>query len=410
MLLAAMSLFSTPGSTQNQPYGVVSPTSINFGDVLVGQTSPQKRVSLKNTGDSELTISNISLSGHFALPVNHCGSGVKPGTHCDVYVTYSPVEVGTDSGTLTFTDNASNSPQTVALAGTGANTAPTKTTVTASPKSIMAGQNVTFTATVVSLGGGTIPDGEQVNFVWGGGGLGLASLQGGVATITGPLNWRGQDTQKVTAEYAGDQTFEPSHSAVDVAVYRYQPTVTLTTSPNPSFYREPVTFMVNITSGSPVPAAGTIWAICPPPTYVTVSGGVAAETCDLKEDAGSYQFGAQYRGDHYNLPGDSTGGYTQVISPSPTTAALKSSKNPSKQGQQVTFSVVVTAEYGKDYVSGSVTFTSGQSTIGTVELDHGRGSITTSSLPVGQDSIAATFAPDDGNYLSSSASLSQTVQ
>ncbi len=90
---------------QSGPYGVVSPTTVNFGDVQVGQTSPQQRITLKNTGNAELKITDISISGNFALPVNKCASGVKPGTHCNVYVTFTPHAVGTETGTLTFTDN-----------------------------------------------------------------------------------------------------------------------------------------------------------------------------------------------------------------------------------------------------------------------------------------------------------------
>jgi uncharacterized repeat protein (TIGR03803 family) len=106
-----------PAQSQSGPYGVVSPTTLNFRGA-VGQTSPPQLVSLKNTGDSELTVSNISISADFAIPTNHCANGVKPGTHCNVYVTFTASSPGTETGTLTFVDNASNSPQTVALTGT----------------------------------------------------------------------------------------------------------------------------------------------------------------------------------------------------------------------------------------------------------------------------------------------------
>ncbi len=109
------------GGTHQGPYGVVSPTALNFGQVVVGQTSPPQRVSLTNIGDSELTVSDISISADFAITVNYCANGVKPETHCDVYVTFTPQAVETESGSLTFVDNASNSPQTVSLTGTGLN-------------------------------------------------------------------------------------------------------------------------------------------------------------------------------------------------------------------------------------------------------------------------------------------------
>jgi hypothetical protein len=83
-----------------------------------GGVCPQL-VSLKNTGESELTFSDISISGDFSITVNHRANGVKPQTHCNVYVTSTPQAIGTETGTLTFVDNASNSPQTVSLYGHG---------------------------------------------------------------------------------------------------------------------------------------------------------------------------------------------------------------------------------------------------------------------------------------------------
>lgn len=103
------------------PYGVVSPTMLNLGQVVVGQTSSAKLVTLKNTGKSQLTVSNIAISQDFAITANRCENGVKPLTHCNVSVTFTPQGTGTETGSLTFTDNALNSPQTISLTGTGTN-------------------------------------------------------------------------------------------------------------------------------------------------------------------------------------------------------------------------------------------------------------------------------------------------
>jgi hypothetical protein len=50
---------------------------------------------------------------------NTCGSSVLPGKKCTISVTFTPTVTGTASGTVTITDNASNSPQTVTTGGTG---------------------------------------------------------------------------------------------------------------------------------------------------------------------------------------------------------------------------------------------------------------------------------------------------
>jgi hypothetical protein len=82
LFLCLTTLAARSAQAQTGPYGVVSPTTLNF-QVPVGQTSPPQLISLKNTGDSELTVSDISISGDFAITVNHCAKGVKPATHCN---------------------------------------------------------------------------------------------------------------------------------------------------------------------------------------------------------------------------------------------------------------------------------------------------------------------------------------
>jgi uncharacterized repeat protein (TIGR03803 family) len=118
-MLLSLLIGARPAHAQSGPYGVVSPTTLNFGQVVVGQTSIPQLVSLKNTGDSELTVSNISISPTFAITINHCANGVKPGTHCNLSVTFTPQGPGAETGSLAFADNASNSPQTISLYGTG---------------------------------------------------------------------------------------------------------------------------------------------------------------------------------------------------------------------------------------------------------------------------------------------------
>jgi hypothetical protein len=76
---------------------------------------------LTNTGTSTLNISSITTSGDFAQATSTkpCGSTLAAGKNCIVKVTFTPTALGTRTGTLTFTDNAPTSPQTVSLSGTG---------------------------------------------------------------------------------------------------------------------------------------------------------------------------------------------------------------------------------------------------------------------------------------------------
>jgi uncharacterized repeat protein (TIGR03803 family) len=118
VLAIAVILFATY-LLQAQPVGQVSPSKLNFGVVFVGTSSPQMEVALKNVGDANMTVTSVATTGPFAVAVNKCEKGIKAGTHCNVWVTYTPDASETDTGTLTFNDNASNSPQTVSLTGSG---------------------------------------------------------------------------------------------------------------------------------------------------------------------------------------------------------------------------------------------------------------------------------------------------
>jgi hypothetical protein len=99
------------------PTVTLTPSKVVFNSQLVGTTSAQT-VNLKNTGNAALTVSGISASGDFAQ-TNTCGSSVAIGYSCTITVTFTPTTSGTRTGSVTATDNASGSPQTVSLTGTG---------------------------------------------------------------------------------------------------------------------------------------------------------------------------------------------------------------------------------------------------------------------------------------------------
>jgi hypothetical protein len=52
---------------------------------------------------------------------SNCGSSVGTGANCAINVTFTPAQAGARSASLRVGDNASSSPQTVSLSGTGAN-------------------------------------------------------------------------------------------------------------------------------------------------------------------------------------------------------------------------------------------------------------------------------------------------
>jgi phospholipase C len=96
----------------------LSSTNVDFGNQVVSTTSVQKSVTLTNTGSATLTISSVVASSPFAV-VSKCGSSVAAGADCQLKITFTPPSTGSYTGTVTLTDNASDSPQVIDLNGTG---------------------------------------------------------------------------------------------------------------------------------------------------------------------------------------------------------------------------------------------------------------------------------------------------
>ena len=104
--------------TGTAPAVTISPTSLSFPAQPVGTSSSPQSLTLTNTGNSTLTITSITASGDF-FQTNTCGSSVAANASCAISVTFKPTAIGTRTGAVTVTDNASHATQTVSLTGSG---------------------------------------------------------------------------------------------------------------------------------------------------------------------------------------------------------------------------------------------------------------------------------------------------
>lgn len=97
-------------------------TVVAFGNQTNNATSVAQNILLTNNGTGTLNISSIALSGldaaQFAV-TNNCGSTVVANTNCTASITFTPASSGAKSASVVFTNDASNSPQTVSLTGSG---------------------------------------------------------------------------------------------------------------------------------------------------------------------------------------------------------------------------------------------------------------------------------------------------
>jgi Carbohydrate binding module (family 6)/F5/8 type C domain/Abnormal spindle-like microcephaly-assoc'd, ASPM-SPD-2-Hydin len=136
----------TGGGTQAAVL-TASPTSLTFASQAVNTTSAAQAVTLTNTGTAAASVSSIATSGDFSQ-ANTCGTSIAVNASCTVNVSFRPTASGTRTGTLTVTSNASNSPTTVALSGTGTatgsvNLAAGKATSESSHNDVYQSSNVT---------------------------------------------------------------------------------------------------------------------------------------------------------------------------------------------------------------------------------------------------------------------------
>lgn len=98
---------------------ILKPSGLAFATTqLVGTASSGLPVQLSNYGTGALAIIGISASGDFSQ-THTCGSSLAAGASCTIYVVFKPTQGGTRVGELSVTDDASGSPQTISLSGTG---------------------------------------------------------------------------------------------------------------------------------------------------------------------------------------------------------------------------------------------------------------------------------------------------
>jgi hypothetical protein len=103
-------------------YVSLSPSTLNFGTVAVGQASTPQVATFTNTAKFALPIKSLTITGTNAsdyTETNTCQPSVAAGASCDITVTFKPATTGLRTADVSISDGGGGSPQTVALTGTG---------------------------------------------------------------------------------------------------------------------------------------------------------------------------------------------------------------------------------------------------------------------------------------------------
>ena len=237
--------------------------------------------------------------------------------------------------------------------------------------------------------------------------LGTASLVNGSATFA--FSTLGVGSHKMTAVYGGDATSTGSTSAAitQSVVAKTATATTVSSSLNPSFVGQPVTFTATV---SPSGATGTVTFKAGQTVLGTgslSSGTVTYTTSSLP--AGSFNIVAIYGGDAQFSKSTSVS-LTQTVKKASTTTGLNSAPNPSGAGQVVTFTAKVTSSTGVT-PNGIVSFNEAGTTRGTGTLDgSGTATFSVSTLSKGRHNIKAVYAVNATFSGSTSAIVTQVVR
>jgi hypothetical protein len=309
------------------------------------------------------------------------------------------------------TTGLSGAPASVTISYAASFTA-TTTTVSSSANPSVAGQRVTFTATV-----SPVPDGGTVAFTEGGTaitGCGAVTVDTATGTATCPVTYTSAGAHLVVAGYSGHGAFGASSGSLTQIVNKEATTTVVTSSANPSAARQPVTFTATV---SGPPGTGT------PTGQVTFSAGGTpigtgmldssgtAQTATSSLTAGHHTITAVYHGDSTFYA--SSAQLTQTVSKIATSTTVVSSANPSIIDAPVTYTASVHPASGTGTPTGTVAFTEGGTPIagcGSVAVSNtGTATCPVTYTAVGSHTITAAYSGDATHAGSTSAALTQQV-
>lgn len=291
--------------------------------------------------------------------------------------------------------------------------APSVLTLAPSVYELTGGTPLTLSARLTSASGiptGSVTffeDGSQIN-------VGLVDASG-AAVYTVPSMVPG--VHAFVATYPGQGVFTPAVSVkFFVLVDKYGVTLNLTSSQNPSTVGQPVTFTATISSpDSLILSPIVLTDVISNTTLATLtpnSAGIATYTT-TSLTAGNHLITASYTGDALHNSATATINQ-QVTSGLSTTTTLTSSLNPAPYSQSVTFTATVTNTSSTSGApAGTVTFSDGNTVLGTQTLTSSSGTTATAAfsagiLSVGTHTITATYNAAAG-FGGSAASLTQNI-
>jgi hypothetical protein len=402
-ICGALKGFPGIGRTGAYPYDIyhfvnTGTTSACFTFDMTFTASAMTLVSVYSTFDpANLQTNLVGDSGSGTTSPQTIGVTVAAGAGVDVVVQMAP-------------ESNSYGSYTLAASGCGMMTATANATVSSSSTTTVAGQMVTFTASVTGAAG--TPTGN-VTFrdLVGGTSTSLATVAlGASGTAALPASALSVGTHSISIVYAGDGVYPARISPpITQTVGKAGSTATVVSSQNPQTLGNQVTFSATVSPVAPSTAT-------PTGTVTFLDGGASIGSGTLAGGQASFMTSALAAGDHSitaryegdaSFAASTSAAITQSVQKLVAAVAVANGPNPSLFGQAVTITATVSG--GGGIPSGTVTFSDGVTSLGApVDLTGGTATLTTSALNVGDRTITATYG-GDAIYASATGTAAQTV-
>jgi hypothetical protein len=107
------------GTGVQPPVLTISPSSLDLGATIPGQSSAAQTVTVTNGSSIAATSLTLSAAAPFSLTQNTCTGSLAAGASCTTGVVFQPAAYGTFTGALTVHSATMGSPYPVALTGEG---------------------------------------------------------------------------------------------------------------------------------------------------------------------------------------------------------------------------------------------------------------------------------------------------
>lgn len=355
--------------------------------------------------------SGISVAGMVTFLDGSLGLGTVALANGSAQLTTSTLAPGAHTLTAVYNDNGNFAGSTSAAITETINPLNTTTTLTASVNPALAGQSVTFTATV-QAGAGNSAIGT-VTFLDGLTTLGSTSVINNSAQLT--ISTLALGSHSITAAFSGSTDFASStSSALTETVNQSGTTTTLVSNLNPATFGQGVPLVATVQTASGGAATGTV-------TFydgANVLGITGVQNNNSQHNTaqltvagflgGTHTLTAAYSGDT-NYTASTSTVLTQTINRASSSVTVGASSNPASFGQTVTLTATVVPSVSGGTATGTVTFFDGASSLGSANLSNNAAQISVGNFPLGSHSITATYAGDRNFAGSTSAALSETV-